>query len=174
MAVRSLVPIKVKLFRKTDGSGIDWPSFNVISEEIRKGMVWSRYIDVMGIRWHYNKVANLGTRAPFGEACTCVPQDFADAAVVAFPDKVSILTEAEWVEFYDTKAHAHEPDEDINVELVKGIKLKQEMGLELTPGQADAINPNTDTRGIRKNKRKKWADFKQTLPDVTIVTVVSE
>jgi len=160
MARENFVPIKVILKRKPGGNLVDWPDFNRISEHIRQGMKWSHYIDVIGISWHYNKVENLGTGADNGEACSCVPLDFAEEAVKLFPDRVSTMTELEFQDFYDNKAHAHEPDEHMDLEILKGIQLKKSLGIALTTNQEKAIDPNTEVRGIRKNKQKKWSDAK--------------
>lgn len=163
MPKTNLIPIKVKLIMKATGEGIDWPDLNQISEEIREGLAWSRYIDIRGIGWHYNKVSNLGKGGDYGEAATCVPETFANAAVALFPDKISILTELEFEDFYDNYSHIEEPDEEIDFEIIQGIQAKQALGLTLTSQQLSAIDPNTDTRGIRKNKNRFWVDYKASI-----------
>lgn len=171
-----MVPIKVKILRKSNGHA-DYPDFNQVSSSIRKGLVWSKFIDVHGIQWHYNKLKSLGKGHSHGECGTLVPSDFAEAAESLFPDRVEILTEAEWETFYNDYAHVNEEDEDIDIDVLQKIKLKQDLGIALTAQQQKAIDPNDDTvRGIKKNKNKLWADRKAKFveeadKDIKILTV---
>lgn len=169
--MRTLVPLKVKigLHDRDDGNGhkaghAKYPNFNLIASSIRKGMDWSQYIDTFGIGLHYDKTCGHkeeSVDSPQGEqmACMCVPSDFADAAVAAFPGEVSIIPEAELETFYNDKAHAHEPEELVDSDVLQAIAAKEAVGAEV-PEKTDALNPLSDARGIRKNTNKKWADFK--------------
>jgi len=89
-----------------------------------------------------------------------VPATFVTEALAAFPDECETMKETDVQTFYDEKAHAHEPDEEIDEKVLTSIKMKQDLGVALTPDQIKALDPEDETRGIRKNKRKKWADYK--------------
>lgn len=162
--MRTLVPIRLKVGLKEQTGHAKYPNFNLISSGIRKGMDWSHYIDTHGIGLHYDKTCGHkeeSAESPFGQqwACMCVPADFAQQAVAIFPDTVSIISEVEFEDFYDNKAHAHESDEHIDTDVLEKIKAKEAMGVAV-PEKAAAIDPLNSARGIRKNTNKKWADAK--------------
>lgn len=169
--MRTLVPIKIKvgLHEFDDDKGhkaghAKYPNFNLIGSPIRKGMDWSHYIDTHGIGMHYDKTCGHreeSADSPFGQqwACMCVPADFANEAIAMFPNEVSIMTEAEFQDFYDNKAHAHEPDEHVDADVLTNIKAKEDVGVAV-PEKVVAIDPLDPARGIRKNLNKRWADFK--------------
>jgi hypothetical protein len=166
-----LVPICVKLFKKNDGAA-DWPKFNQIDASIRKGQKWSHYIDNLGIGWYYDKVDNLGTGHIHGTAMTMVPEDFAEAAVALFPDKVTICSEEEIEAFWETRVTVNDPVEDVDLEALQAIQVRAQLeSLGVAPAPTEeqkaertaAIDPNDDKRGIRKNKRKTWKDAKKEL-----------
>ena len=57
---------------------------------------------------------------------------------------------------------AVEPDEIIDKTILEGIKAKQDLDLPLTSQQQKALDPNNQmVRGITKNKKKIWTDFKE-------------
>lgn len=169
---RQLVPIKVKIGLKSNGNAL-YPDFNKLQTVADSGMDWAKYIDIYGLGWHYDKVSGHKeetTDSPFGQqwGALIVPPAFADEAIAMYPETTSKLTEAELEDFYNTKAHAHEPDENIDTDILAGIKAKQDLGLSLTADQQKALDPDDHTvRGIVKNRRKRWVDYK-TLVGVTI------
>ena len=167
-----LVPIKVKIGLKNNGQA-KYPNFNTLQAVIASGMDWSKYVDIYGLGWHYDKTSGHKEDtldSPFGQqwGVLIIPKDFADEAVSKFPLDCIKIDETALEDFIDNKAHVHMPDEDIDLNIVQGIREKQALGLTLTQWQIDALNPNTDTPGIRKNKKKKWVDYKA-LTGVTIV-----
>jgi hypothetical protein len=149
-----------------------YPNFNLVSQEARKGMDWSKYIDVHGIGMQYDKTSghqDHTNESPFGEQ-TCViavPEDFANEALSMFSFIVE-LTEQELEDFYNDKAHAHEDDEHLDADVLTGLKVKKELmeGQGLNTAAMDAkirkaLDPNDQNeRGVRKNKNKSWSDFK--------------
>ncbi|MCP3684639.1 MAG: hypothetical protein GY861_18385 [bacterium] len=156
--------IKVKIGKKPNGHHL-YPSFNDLQCVKDSGMDWSKYVDVEGLGWHYDKVSGHAEEtadSPRGQqwGVLIIPEAFADQAVAAFPDTVSEIDETALEDFYDNKAHAHEPDERISEKILTAIKMKQDLGLDLTPNQEAALDPDDDTPGITKNKNKKWADKK--------------
>jgi len=161
---KEVLAIKVKIKIKTNGHA-EYPDFNALQVVIDSGMDWSYYVDSHGLGWHYDKTSGLKDNtvdSPMGEqwGMLIVPEEFRDQALAMFPSLVTAMDETEIEDFYNNKAHAHEPDEIFNTEILNGIKLKQDLGLTLTQNQLDALDPNTDVPGIRKNKNKLWSDFK--------------
>ncbi len=169
MAVRDLVALKFNVGLhtvETENHKIGrakYPDFNQVSFVIRKGMDWSVYIDAFGIGMQYDKVCGHKEEGDtlFGQQCCviAVPQDFATEALALFPGDLTQLTPVEFEAFYNDKAHAHEPVEHVDEDVLKAIKAKEDLAIAV-PEKADALNPNTETRGIRKNHRKTWSDFK--------------
>jgi hypothetical protein len=163
--MRELVPIKVKIGLKNNGQAL-YPDFNNMNCIKNSGLDWSKYVDIKGLGWHYDKKCGHkeeDSTSPYGmqHGVLVVDKEFADEAVGRFPGEVEKLTEVKLKEFYDDRAHCHEQDEEIDVNVLQGIKMKQDMGLDLTPQQLKALDPDDETRGIRKNKKKKWDDFKK-------------
>jgi hypothetical protein len=162
---RNLVPIKVKIEKRTDNGHHKYPDFSELAIVKNTGMDWSRYVDVFGLGWHYDKKCGhqeeeVGSPLGMQWGVLIVPKEFADQAVAMYPEMVTKLTETELETFYDNRAHAHEPEEEINTYVLQAIKAKVDLGLALTPEQMSAKDPETDTPGVRKNKRKKWSDYK--------------
>lgn len=164
--MKNLVPIKVKIGLKLNGHA-EYPNFNAIS--VLGGADWSKYVDKEGLGWHYDKKSTHQDDtidSPQGTqyGVLVVPKEFAKEALERFPSEVTRLSEIELQDFYDNKAHAHEADEKIDEEALKPFEMKEKMRVILTPEEetkkAKALDPNDDTPGITKNKRKKWADLK--------------
>jgi hypothetical protein len=160
MAKTNLVPIVVKLYRRADGSA-DWPDFNHVDATLRQNMKWSHYIDAVGLSWHYDRIENLGSGHEFGRAATCVPRDFADAAIALFPSLVEQMTEAEFETFYNERAHAHEPAIHDDAEVLQALAAKQTLGIEQDQDDLDALDPDNPKSGRRRNRRKTYAALKQ-------------
>jgi hypothetical protein len=173
MAVKNLVALKVIVGLDQSNGQAKYPNFNLISSAVRKGMDWSKYIDVHGTGWHYDKTSGHKEEtvdSPQGEqiACLCVPQDFADEAILAFPGVVSELSELEFEDFHDNKAHAHEPAENISTDVLNGLNaqkvLMQSVGQDTTVLDAKivkALDPTDKTEpGVVENKTKVWKDAK--------------
>jgi hypothetical protein len=163
--MRDLVSIKVKIEKRTDNGHHKYPDFSQLQVVKDAGMDWSRYVDVYGLGWHYDKKCGHNEEdasSPFGMqwGVLIVPKEFADQAVSMYPELVSKLDETGLQEFYDNRAHAHEQDEILDTDVLQAIKVKQDLGLALTAGQQEALDPEKDMPGIRKNKRKIWADYK--------------
>jgi hypothetical protein len=173
MAVKNLVALKVIVGIDPENGQAKYPNFNLISSAARKGMDWSKYIDVHGTGWHYDKTSGHKeetAESPQGQqfACLCVPQDFADEALAMFPSVVSEQTELEFEDFHDNKAHAHEPSETISTEVLNGLSAQRT--LMVTIGQdvtaldakiAKALDPTDKTeQGVIENKGKVWKDAK--------------
>lgn len=163
--MRNLVPIKIKIGLKENGYQ-KYPDFNQLDCVKNSGLDWSLYVDVQGAGWHYDKQCGHKEEdftSPFGIqwGVLIIPKVFANESLTRFPDVVTKLTEAKLSAFYDTRAHAHEPDEEIDNNILQGIKAKQDSNLPLTSDQESALDPSTETRGVRRNKKKRWTDYKK-------------
>jgi hypothetical protein len=167
---RDLVALRFQVGLHTTDNGTHksghakYPDFNKVSSVTRKGMDWCKYIDAFGIGMQYDKACGHkeeSAHSPFGEQCcvVAVPADFADEALALFPTVLTELTVAEFEDFYDNKAHAHETAEHIDTDVLDAITQKEKLGLAV-PEKIDAIDVTTETRGIRKNHDKLWADKK--------------
>ncbi len=158
----------MKIDLKTSASGAgnhDYPAFNQLPAVKRAGMDWAKYIDVYGGGWHYDHVSGHKDDAPesphgFHFGVMCVPEDFADEAVAAFPESVIRLTEVEMADFYDTRSHIHDPEESNSANILQAIYAKRQLGLAESPTDIKALDPDDPTPGIVKNKNKTWAGHK--------------
>lgn len=178
--MKNLVPIKVKIglhtAYNTDSGGnhspgqAKYPDFNSMKTVKDSGLDWSIYVDVMGLQWHYDKKCGHkeeDNTSPAGMqwGMLIVPKEFADQAINTFPDEISKLTEVELEVFYDKRAHAHESVNKVNTEALEEfdvqIRAGKTLSVEDKTRHAKAMNPNDDTPGITKNKKKKWQDFKE-------------
>jgi hypothetical protein len=161
---RELVGLKVKIGLKKNGNA-DYPNFGTLLAVINSGMNWAKYVDIEGLGWHYDCCGHKeeGADSPLGQqwGLLIIPEAFANQAVAAFPTVCTKLTEAELEDFYDNHAHVDDPDEDISSPILQNIKAKNDLGIALTAQQLKAIDPNDSTPGIRINRQKKWADYKQ-------------
>lgn len=142
-----------------------YPDFNQLAVVKQSGLDWSQYIDQNGSGWLYDKKcghAEVDVDSPSGIwlGMLLIPEQFALEAIAKFPDRIVRMTEAAAETFYNNRHACKMPDEDIDSDILQGIKLKQELGLTPTENQQKALDPEDDTPGIRRNKKKKWVDFK--------------
>ncbi len=168
---RTLVPIKVKIGLKKNGQA-KYPDFNSLGVVKDSEMDWSHYIDVHGIGWHYDKCCGHEVDVPDSPSgiqygLLCLPASFVDQALLAFPDDIQELTEAECEDFYDNHAHAHQSDELIDLESLQAIKTKEDLGIDVTEEKAKALDLNDPYPGIKVNHKKTWVQYKS-LAGVTL------
>lgn len=166
--MRELVGLKIDVGQDEVTGHAKYPNFNKITPATRKGMDWSKYVDVHGSGMHYDKTCGHQDDGdtPYGHqcCCICVPADFAAEALALFPDVVSECSDAEFETFYDTKAHAHESDDNVDTDVLNGLAAQR--GLMDALGQdttaldvkiAKALDPADDTeRGVKTNANKAW------------------
>lgn len=162
----NLVPIKINIGLREDNGQHKFPLFNDLESGIRGNMDWSYFVDKHGLGWHYDKCCSHRIEkpgAPFGMqwGMLLVPKKFADAAIEKFGDVVTKMTEVECEEFYNVHCHAHEPEIRIDEKVMESIKTKESLGIALSEEDKSAVNPQTETRGIRKNLNRNWTDFKK-------------
>jgi hypothetical protein len=173
MAVRNLVALEINVGLDPETGYADYPNFNLISSATRQGMDWAKYIDAHGNGMHYDKTCGHkedSAESPYGHqfCCLCVPKAFADEALALFPDKVRELTEVEFEDFHDNKAHAHESDENIATDVLNGLNARRTLMKALAQDTAQldvkiakALDPLDKTeQGVLKNDNRLWADSK--------------
>ncbi len=158
-----LVPIKVKIGLKNNGHH-RFPSFNELASALRDNVDWSVFVDKFG-GWHYDQVcghAEEDVTSPRGNwnGMLLVPEDFANAAVAAFPDECSILTETEAEKFYEERGHIREPAIREDTERLQAIQAKGALGIAQDQGDLNALDPDHPAPGLRRNKKKTFAGFK--------------
>jgi hypothetical protein len=139
----------------------EYPDLNQLSSTVRRGMDWCEYIDAYGLGIQYDKDCGHkehSVESPRGQQCCVIVVEpaFAAEAMVMFPSRFTQLTPAEFEDFYDNKAHAHEPDEHVDTDVLDAIESKERLGLDV-PEKANAIDRTHKSRGIRENKNKTWA-----------------
>ena len=162
---RNLVPMKVIIRLNNEGQAL-YPNFNTLNIVQASGLDWARYIDVHGLGWHYDKTSGHKEESidsPFGtqQGVLIVPKTFVEEAVIAFPLDCISINEVELEDFYNNKSHVNEPDELFDMSILEGIRVKNELGIALTQQQQNAIDPQNNTPGIKKNKKRFWNDYKQ-------------
>lgn len=170
MAVRELVALRIDVGLNGTTGHAEYPNFNKVSTATRKGMDWSKYLDVHGSGMHYDKTCghqDETAESPHGHQCChiCVPADFAAEALILFPKTVHECTDAEFEAFYNNKAHAHEPDEVVNTDALNGLAVQRSLmvavGQDVTALDAriaKALDPADDSEaGVKVNKNRTWA-----------------
>lgn len=162
--MENLVPLRVLIGLKGKAEH-DFPNFNELPKELRGGGDWSHYVDRFG-GWHYDKQCghadhDLVNGTPAGQWCgmLLVPVAFAEAAVEKWPEFCQILNEADAEEFYNDRAHAHEPDVFDDAEVLQAIAAKRAIGID-DAEDAKALDPDHPSRGRRRNKAKTWQGYK--------------
>ena len=115
-------------------------------------------IDQYGIGMHYDKCCDFDLEG-FRYAITALPEDKANAYIVASEGGVVAITEAEAEAWF--LEHCPEPAELISIQRLQEIKLKKDLGIALTQEDNDALDPLKDFPGIMINKKK---GFRNKLP----------
>jgi hypothetical protein len=155
--------LKVKIGKNTQGFAA-YPDFNSLAVVQASGMDWSKYIDSNGSGWLYDADGHdVDTvDSPRGQQWGLIlaPETFVNQAVTAFPTLCSRLTDAEGEAFYQSQHARDFEEEEIDEVALTKIKRKQDLGKKLTRADKRALDKRSDSRGIRKNRRKKFKDFK--------------
>ena len=167
-----LVPIRVKIGLRPNGHADhpNWTQLPLINEDrdVRQYAPFGWMYDKAS--GHAEKRAAGPWASPIGEqwGCLLVTRAFADEALVALPLIVSEINEQQLQIFYDDLLMQHLPENDYDIQALQGLQLELELTEKLGKSTnalkakiAKAIDTdNEDEPGIKKNKNKKWADFK--------------
>ena len=163
-----LVPLKVKIGLKNEnGKKVHgFPDFNQLSAGVRDDMDWSYFIDKFG-GWHYDQLSGHADDDPTNDSpqgqwngMILVPNDFAQAAIQAFPLQCVALSEIEAQAFYDDRAHKCDPAIKEDVATLQAIVAKRALNIPEDAEDVDALNPEHPAPGRRRNKRKTWSNYK--------------
>lgn len=179
-----LVPIKVKITLGRNNKH-RFPRFNLIDADLRGDMDWAYFFESHGLGWHTDSLSDIGNRdrgdpedphrndeLGSWNGATCIPADFAEAAVARFPGTVEIISEESFELFYNNRAHAHEEEIIVDLDVLQGLKVRLDLeAMENAPTKPpssatiqkrkEILDPESQRRGIRKNLTKSWADFKK-------------
>lgn len=158
-----LVPIKIaiNLRPRTFAS---YPDLDQLAVVKTAATDWARYVMLNGGGWYFGSPNRLGYEIlllgnldvmPYGYIL--VPGIFADQAIIAFPDDISILSEQEWADHYNQFVHRYEPDTFEDFVIVKEIRTKIDGGGLATMQERQALDPDDSTPGRLRNRRKTWA-----------------
>lgn len=169
MQKKLLVPIKVKIGLRPNGHADhpDWQKLPLALEEDPASHMF--------YGWKYDKTSGhkeASSDSPYGMqwGMVMVTEKFAQQAVEIFSDLVTIMTEEEAKNFWETKYTIDMPENEINNDILQALKneldLKKELGIDTADLKAKiikAIDPNDSELGIRKNLIKHWIDAKSKL-----------
>lgn len=180
-----MIPIRVRieygLVAKKEGNVAQniYPDFDQIDDEIRHGMKWEYYLDTYGSGWVYDKVSDVHKTDDYNPeplvwyAAVLVPEDFAEAAAEMFPDDVTILTEEEFIWFYENRNQANAPEVVIDKTHLEALYYearfetllkRDDVSDQMKTRIRNALNPDAGEKGIHRNKLKKWEGFKERKP----------
>ena len=126
-----LVALKIEIKRKAVGNSThnDYPDFNSLPGSVRGEMDWCHFIDQF-TAWQYDHKSGFGESDGYNPdplvqyGVFCVPQDFADAALAAFPTRVVQLDEVELEQFYEQRAHEQEPELNYDEKTLSGLRAR--------------------------------------------------
>ena len=166
-----VVPIKVQILLKRVRGEVrhDYPDWTTLPLEAVDG---EDHSDHQIVKWLYDKVSGHeddDVDSPKGQqfGVMCVTRKFASQAMAAFPGRITVLTEAELQDFWDNRAMIRLRDLRRDVDALQGLKVERDLQIDvggdvtaLDVTIRDALDPLKDERGIRKDPRRRWADFK--------------
>lgn len=163
-----LVALRVQV--ELQGNTWTYPEFDKITPAYRGNVRWQEFIDRYG-GWNYDQCCDFmetDDESPdegIKIGCFLVPEEFAAEAVELFGDSVTVIEEAAFEKFYDDRARIHQPVEDINTEIVSGLRAKYgQTGIldssVMTPEEQEMLDPEHPRIGIVRNKNRKFADMK--------------
>lgn len=168
-----VVPIKAKIGLRPNGHADhpDWQKLPLAaSADPASHMI---------AKWKYDKTSGHQEATPDSPrgmqwGMLLVTRQFADEALATFPEIITELSEAEAQAFWETKAHAHVPQNRADVQQLQALQaelsLREAVGQDVTALKtriSRALDPDDPEPGLRKNRLKLWADAKQCL-DVSI------
>jgi hypothetical protein len=129
-----LVALKIEIKRKIDpnnqkGAVNDYPDFNSLPAAVRDNLDWCHFIDQYS-GWQYDHESGFGESDSFNPdpkvqyGVFMVPQDFADAAMAAFPTRVTQLDEADLETFYNDRAHRADSELNYDEGVLSGLQAR--------------------------------------------------
>lgn len=172
-----LVPIKVKIGLRPNGQA-DHPDWTQLPMVQASGLGHNYKPGKRGGGWHYDKCGHQKSLpdSPYGVqyGMLLVAEEFAQEAAQHMPDIVTIMTETEAEEFYETKVTADLSEYRRDVDTLAGLKTELELLEAIGEGTSQrvtdlkakigkAIDPDDPEPGIARVARKTWTGFKAEL-----------
>lgn len=170
----TVVPLKVKIGLRPNGHADhpDWTKLPLAlvgpGNSVENAAVHMNFLG----GWKYDKTSGHADNtldSPVGQqfGMIFVTEQFATEAEAEFPTLITRLTEAETIDFWDNKAHAHLDEFRRDQQVLDGLKMEHD--LLLLAGGADAsritalkakirraLNPDDPEPGLRRNLEKTW------------------
>lgn len=165
IGLKSVAPVRGNKLQIT----ADYPDFNLLPIVAASGLDWAHYVDLYG-GWHYDKTSGHAEETADSSAgqqwgMLLMPEQFADEAEAAFPKLCAKMTQADAVDFFDNKAHAHERDQR-DVGVIESLKAERDLlvarGGDTTAIDAKierALDPDDNEPGVRRNYNKTFAEY---------------
>lgn len=167
----NVIPLKVKIYPNKNNRHPDFKNNLAVFQKpgYKGGTIW------------YDRTCNCKTEtldSPLGEmwALKLVDKEFADQAVLAFPDRCFKMSESEAEDFWNNRVMAKRSERNYNVNELQALKLEYELNKirnnDLTSIEQridKALDENDPFPGVQKNKIKKWEDMKNEMK-ITIVS----
>lgn len=173
--MRTLVPIKIGVVRgdktKCRDCGVKITSANEFEHFHNRSSVarengmkhpkaheeFKDLIDSLGIGMRYARINRLDTGSGVQWAITALPEDIANEYVAKSledgeADMVSIISNEEAEQFFIDEIP--EDDHEVNAPVLEKIKLKKDLGVPLSQGDLDALDPTKEVDGVKLNKTK--------------------
>lgn len=172
MAKENLIPLRIKIrYGQRPGRpehGYLYPDFDQVSDVIRKGMRWQKYLDTYGSGWIYDGLSDVGDTDTYSSdpsvrfGLVLVPVDFADAALALYPEDCEELTEVQVEEFVDQRAFYNRDIEERDQAALLEAQLLQARGRPEDIVKVNKIlDPNDSTPGVRISKLARWAEYSE-------------
>ena len=167
-AIRHLVPIKIKIEFQLDGQGFypKWSKLSIINtdDDMRYHCPVKMFFDNTCGYLDESKDSPRGMQW----GCLLCTQEFAEEAILLYPQIITQLTEAEFEKFYNTKVTIDLPEKRYDINVLQGLffelKLNKELKQNIDKLKVSikkAIDPFSDDAGIKINKIKTWKGYKE-------------
>lgn len=183
-----VVPIRVKIGLKPNGHADypAWENLPIIAAGLPAGNPTRARIDEEinkhwhPVKWLYDKVSGHEDDTPGGAFASpqgqqwgmlLVSRQFADQAISAFPALVTEMTQAQCQNFWNNRAMVRLRDEDDDLDALNALKVRRDLLLSLPDSPqrttrlealdtriANALDPDSDEPGVKKNHRRRFAD----------------
>lgn len=182
---REVVAIKVLIGLRPNGHA-DHPNWHQLPMAQAVGTTSMRDDEILEARqavinqhihvgWKYDKTSGHqddSAESPFGQqfGMLMASEQFASEAKTLFPTLIERMDETGVRDFWENKAHAHLPKNNLDNDALLGLQAERALKVErkatlveLAEVDAridDALDPLSPTPGVRKNHNKLWADAK--------------
>lgn len=164
--IMKVVPIKVKVGVMLDNRP-KFPDWQMLPIAEKKSPVEEMYFEWMFDKTGYKENTS---HSPYGMqwAIRLVSKKFAKQAIDVFPEEITVLTEKELEEFWNTRITFHLPDQLHDADELVALNARLNIMKLIDSDQTEvrgriekALDPDDPALGVRKHPFKKWEDFKK-------------